>query len=100
MTVHRIRFDVERVFRGARVDTIDVTTLDAEELDAFELGRRYVVFAEPRTFGVETTPRLAPVGYWQGAFAVAGDGNRADVATNRRGDRVEVDNPLSGPRTR
>jgi hypothetical protein len=37
------------------------------------------------------TPRLAPVGYWQGTFAV-----HEDRATNGRGDEVVVTAPLAG----
>lgn len=94
VTVHRIRFDVAKVLRGPKVTPIDVTAIDAADLDPFEIGKTYVVFAEPRTFGTETSPRLAVVGYWQGAFAT---GNaRSGRAANRRGDSVDIDNPLAG----
>lgn len=97
VTVHRIRFRVDAVFRGPRVDTIDVTALDAEDLDPFEMGNRYVVFAEPRTFGSESKPRLASVGYWQGSFLIGKDPRNPQIAVNRRGDEVDATHPLRGP---
>jgi hypothetical protein len=94
VSVHRIRFRADAVFRGPRVDAFDVSVLDAVDLDPFEAGRQYVVFAEPRTFGTEQTSRLAPVGYFQGSFLRGADPTRPDVAVNERGDSVSVSNPL------
>jgi hypothetical protein len=94
VSVHRIRFRADAVFRGPRVDAFDVSVVDAVDLDPFEAGRQYVVFAEPRTFGTEQTSRLAPVGYFQGSFLRGADPARPDVAVNERGDSVSVSNPL------
>jgi hypothetical protein len=96
ITVHRIRFHVINVFRGPRADTIDLTVLDVEDADPFVIGQRYVVFAEPRTFGDETASRLAPVGYGQGAFHIAANTNERTEAHNSYGDSVNPGNPLGG----
>jgi hypothetical protein len=94
ISVHRIRFQADAVFRGPRVDTFDVSVVDAADLDPFSVGKQYVVFAEPRTFGTEQASRLAPVGYFQGSFLRGADPARPDVAANERGDTVSVSDPL------
>lgn len=89
LSAHSIRFAVTNVFRGPRVDTIDVATLDLEELDPFDVGRTYVVFAKSTTLGTESLERLVPTGYWQGSFIVEGG-----IGKNRRGDVVNASDPL------
>jgi hypothetical protein len=59
MEVHRVRFVVEDVFRGKRVDGIDVTDLVWEgAIFPAEVARRYLVFAEHRQLGRKRIRRL------------------------------------------
>jgi hypothetical protein len=73
LSVHRIRFDVERAFRGATSSPIDVTVLDSEGAHyPFTVGQKYLIFAE-HTKMAGRVPALIPSGYWQGVYPVETD---------------------------
>jgi hypothetical protein len=75
MTVHRVRFSVERTLRGEETDALDVTIPDGDPtIDVFEVGDRLLVFARPTEFGELRVPGLVPEGYFQGVFPVRADG--------------------------
>lgn len=78
LTVHRVRFSVERVLRGEEVQELDVIVPDIAELDVFQAGERYLVFLESRTFGDGRVSGLSPTGYYQGSFRAIGDTARND----------------------
>jgi hypothetical protein len=81
MTVHRVRFSVERTLRGEETDALDLTIPDGDPtIDVFEVGDRVLVFARPTEFGELRVPGLVPEGYFQGVFPVRDDG------TARSGD--------------
>ena len=92
----RVRFAVEQVFRGPRVDTIDVAnfTWDGNMFRA-TVGDRFLILADWRPLGERRVRRLVPLGaYSDGAFRISGD-----RAVNRWGrwlDRNEVAARLSG----
>jgi hypothetical protein len=82
MEVHRVRFAVEDVLRGNRVDGIDVTDLVwSETIFPAEVGQRYLVFAEHRQLGTNRIRRLVAFGYPQGVYRLIG-GDRASNETN------------------
>jgi hypothetical protein len=88
MEVHRVRFAVEDVFRGKRVDGIDVTDLVWEgAIFPAEVGRRYLVFAEHRQLGRKRIRRLVAFGYPQGVYRLVGD----DSAWNEANGRVDIE---------
>jgi len=78
LTVHRVRFSVERALRGNRVQELDLIVPDISELDTFEIGTRYLIFAENRSFGDGQIAGLSPTGYYQGTFRAIGDAARSD----------------------
>jgi hypothetical protein len=75
MTVHRVRFSVERTLRGEETDALDLTIPDFDPtLDVFEVGDRLLVFARMTEFGALSVPGLVPEGYFQGVFPARDDG--------------------------
>ncbi len=78
LTVHRVRFSVERTLRGEDVRELDVIVPDISELDGFEIGERYLVFSENRAFGDGRVSGQSPTGYYQGSFRAIGDNARND----------------------
>jgi hypothetical protein len=87
MEVHRVRFAVEDVFRGKRIDRIDVTDLIwSGAIFRAEVGQRYLVFAEHRQLGTNRIRRLVAFGYPQGVYHLIGD----DRASNEANGTVEL----------
>ncbi len=73
----RLRFRDVRVYRGAGARTATLWSISIPQLElGVEVGRRYLVFAEPRPLWGGPL-RLTPMGYFQGVFRA-----RSDVATN------------------
>lgn len=88
MEAHRVRFAVERVFRGDPVDTIDVTDLVwVGALFKASVGERYLIFSEHRRLGSSRIRRLVAVGSPQGVYHVL-DSNQA---RNDLNGTVDVD---------
>jgi hypothetical protein len=74
MEAHRVRFAVEDVLRGARIDAVDVTDLVwSGAIFPAEVGQRYLVFAEHRQLGMNRIRRLVAFGYPQGVYRLIGD---------------------------
>jgi hypothetical protein len=84
----RVRFAVERVFRGPRVDTIDVADYTWEgNMFKATVGDRFLILAERRQLGERRVRRLVPLGaYSDGAFRITDRG-----AVNRWGHSVDPD---------
>lgn len=78
---HRVRYQVERVLRGKKVDQIDLTDpVISEAAFPAEVDKRYLVFAEWRELGEARIRRLVPSGYWQGVYEVGSDGRASNAA--------------------
>ena len=84
--LERLRFRDVRVYRGAPEETVTLWSITIPMLDLrAEVGRRYLVFAEPRPLW-GGPPRPTPMGYFQGVFRVAGG-----VATNETNGSYSLD---------
>lgn len=84
--LERLRFRDVRLYRGGRSATTTLWSVKIPMLDlGVEAGRRYLVFAEPRPLW-GGPPRLAPMGYSQGVFAVQGP-----VAANAANGSLRLD---------
>ncbi len=98
MTVHRVRFDVERTLRGEDASALDLTIADSSlEADVFEVGDRLLVFANPNRFGELAVPGLAPMGDFQGAFRVGDDGTARNEGSGVTFDVDELESELQTP---
>lgn len=87
LTTHRVRLRVLKVLRGSVDGPLqDITIPDIEGMDTFELERRYLVFAERRTFGASTTAALTSSGYPSGVYELVSD----IEATNRANGTVNL----------
>lgn len=78
---YRLRTEVDEALRG-RVDAaldFALTNCFGTRYD-FQVNERYLIFAEPRTFGGKLDV-IAPMGYKQGVFSLSEDGE----ATGLRG---------------
>ena len=83
LTRHRVRFSIDRPFRGTSAQLIDLSLLDVEELSyEFQVGQSYLVFANHAELGYLKTPALVPVGYRQGIYTVTSDAATARNAIN------------------
>lgn len=58
---------------------IDVADFDADSAFPFEVGRRYLVFAEWRFLGSDKRRELTPVGYYQGIYPQIDDATAANA---------------------
>ena len=87
LTAHRVRFDVTAILRGDPEVAIDLTLLDVDpDYDRFEIGSRYLIFAQRAELGTTKTPAIIPTGYYQGTFKFRDD----RVARNSRNDEFDV----------
>ncbi|MFN8221961.1 MAG: hypothetical protein U0R50_01785 [Gaiellales bacterium] len=73
LTVHRTRFEIIRTLRGDVPLVLDITQFDVEESFPFEIGKPYVIFAEPRELGSKGVSALVPYGYYQGIYVQQND---------------------------
>jgi hypothetical protein len=89
LTAHRIRFEIKKMYRGDDAPALDVTVLDIDpDFDEFELGAKYLVFAEWRELGTKAVRALVPTGYYQGSYKFTSE--NADTATNETNGTVDV----------
>jgi hypothetical protein len=85
---HRTRFSVIKQWRGPRADRVDVTLLDLRQFTGvFEVGTKYLVFAQWRELGTSRSRALVPSGYDQGVYRMVSD----DEARNPVNGTVNVD---------
>jgi hypothetical protein len=88
LTGHRVRYRIDRLLRGERVDQVDLTNLTlGEALFPAVVGKRYLVFAELRPLGSPANRRLVPSGYSQGVYGVISE----DRASNQANGTVSID---------
>ncbi len=83
----RYTLDPVRFLRGGRSRRVTLTSIRLPDISlGLETGRRYLIFAERRTFFGRWN-RLAPVGYPQGIYPLLDE----RVAANEVNGRVEID---------
>lgn len=98
MTVHRVRFSVERTLRGEAVPALDLTIPDlGPDIDVFEVGDRLLVFASPVEFGELRVPGLTPMGYFQGVFRMGADGTARNEGSGVTFTIDELESELERP---
>ena len=89
LTAHRIRFEIKKMLRGDDTPALDVTVLDIDpDFDEFELGTKYLIFAEWRELGTKAVRALVPTGYYQGSYKFTSE--NADTAANESNGTVDV----------